>query len=139
MHACLNKYVCVHGICYYRSAAHSAQWQDVELTFCRPTLHRNRREKKKDVAYASLRPAETFMLACLRPMETACFRVQKCANNRQLIVAGIQRFVPYAYPARFRVIHARKTLCTRRTCTQTVIGFFFVHGNGDTHACLIQG
>ena len=105
MHACLNKYVCVHGICYYRSAAHSAQWQDVELTFCRPTLHRNRREKKKDVAYASLRPAETFMLACLRPMEAACFRVQKCANNRQLIVAGIQMFVGYAYAACFRIIY----------------------------------
>ena len=47
----------------------------------------------KEVACASLRPAEMFMRACRRPTEVACFRVRKCANNHQLIVAGVQRFV----------------------------------------------
>ena len=69
------------------------------------------------------------MRACMRPTEAACFRKRKCANNRQLIVAGIKKFLQYAYAyaARFRVIHTRKTLRTLRVYTQTVIGIFFVH------------
>ena len=121
------------------SAAHGAQWQDVKLIFRRPTQHGNRRQRREGVAYGSLRPAEMFIHACLRPTEAACFRVQKSANNCQLIVAGIQRFVGYAYAAPFHVIHTRKTLCAQHICTKTVIGIFFVLGNGDTHACLTQG
>ena len=67
------------------------------------------------------------MRACMRPTEAACFRKRKCANIRQLIVAGIKTFLQYAYAARFRVIHTRKTLRTLRVYTQTVIGIFFVH------------
>ena len=127
-------------ICYNCSADHSAQWQDVELIFCQPTQHGNRRERRERVAYASLRPSETFIHVCLRPREAARFRVRKCANNCQLIVAGIQRFVRYAYAAHFRVIlvHTGKTMWPLRTFIQTVIGVFFVHGNSDTHACLTQ-
>ena len=62
--------------------------------------------------------------------------LQKCANNRQLIVAGAQRFLRHACAAHFRVIHTRKTPCALRIYTQTVIGVFFVDGNGNTHACL---
>ena len=71
------------------------------------------------------------MHACLRPTEAACFRVRKCANNRQLIVAGIQRILQYAYAARFRFIHTHKTLHALRTYMQTVIVVFFVHRNGN--------
>ena len=61
---------------------------------------------------------------------------EKGANNLQLIVAVIQWIVRHAYAARFRIIQTRKTLCALRTYTQTVISVFFVHGNGDMHACL---
>ena len=37
--------------------------------------------------------AETFMHACLRPMEAECFCVRKCGKNCQLNVAGFQRFL----------------------------------------------
>ena len=85
---------------------------------------------------ASLRPAEAFVCACMRATEAACFRIQKCANNRQLIVAGIKRFLRCTYTARFRVIHTHKTLCTLRVYTQTVIGIFFVDEDGNMNACL---
>ena len=78
------------------------------------------RERKE--VYASLRPAETFMHACPRPTETACLRVQKCANNCQLIVDGIQRFLRYAYAACFRIVLTCKTLHALRIHTQTLIG-----------------
>ena len=88
-------------ICYDRSVAHGAQWQDLELILRQLLQHGNRRERTERVSYASLRPAELFIPECLRPTEAVCFRVQKCANNRQLIVASIQRFLGYAYAARF--------------------------------------
>ena len=83
-----------------------------------------------------LRPAEAFMRACLRPMEAARFRVQKGANNRQLIVAGIERFFRYAYAAPIRLRQTCKTLCALHKYTQTVTSVFFVSGNSDMHACL---
>ena len=51
--------------------------------------------------------AETFMRACRRPTEAARFRIQKGANNR-LIVAGVQRFLRYAYAAHFCIVNIRK-------------------------------
>ena len=48
------------------------------------------------------------MHACCRPTEAARFREQKCANNRQLIVAGVQRFLRHACAAHFRVMHTRE-------------------------------
>ena len=58
-----------------RSAAHSAQWQDLELIFRRLSQHRNMRERRERVVCALLRPTETFIYAHLRPMEAARFRV----------------------------------------------------------------
>ena len=94
-----------------RSTAHLEQWQDLELIFRRLLQHGNMRERRERVVHASLRPAETFMRACRRPTEAARFRVQKCANNHQLIVAGAQRFLRHACAAHFHVIHTHKTLC----------------------------
>ena len=82
----------------HRRAAHGAQWQNLELKFHRLLQHGNRRARRERVAYASLRPTETFMRACLRPTEAARFRVRISANNHQLIVAGV------------RVIQTSKTL-----------------------------
>ena len=70
------------------------------------------------------------MRACQRPTEAACCRDQ--------------RFVPYAYTARFRDIHTRKTLCALRVYTQTVIGVFFVFCPGAVlelakWACSLRG
>ena len=86
--------------------------------------------------YASLRHVEAFIRACMKLTKAACFRIRKGANNRQLIVAGIQRFLQCAYTARFRVTHTRKTLRALCLYTQTVIGVLFVHGNGNMNACL---
>ena len=58
----------------------------------------------KEEACASLRPAETLMHACMRPTEAAGFCVQKCVNNHQLIVAGVQRFLQHACAAHFRIV-----------------------------------
>ena len=41
----------------------------------------------KELLMRAHTPAETFMCACMRPTEATCFRIRKCANNRQLIVA----------------------------------------------------
>ena len=65
----------------------------------------------KGVACASLRLAETFMRSCRRPTEAAHFREQKCANNRQLIVCGIQRFLRHACTAHIRMVLTRITQC----------------------------
>ena len=87
-----------------RSAAHSTQWQDLELTLLfRLTQHGNRRARRERVVDASLRPAEMFMRACMKPTEAECCR--------------IQRFLWYAYTACFRVIQTRKTLCALRVYT----------------------
>ena len=70
------------------------------------------RKRREGVAHASLRPAETFMRVCLRPMEAACFCVRKCANNRQMIDAGIQRFYnTHAQLASVSYKHAKR--CVR--------------------------
>ena len=129
----------MHACDYDRSAAHGAQWQELELIFGRLLLHGNMRERRERILHASLRPAETFMRAYRGPTEAARFRVQKCANNHQLIVAGVERFLRHACAAHFRVIHTRKTPCALRIYTQTLIGIFFVHGNAHTHACLTGG
>ena len=81
---------------YDCSAAHGAQWQELELILRRLLQHGNTHERRERVVYASLRPAEA-LCACMRPTKAACFRIWKCANNRQLIVAGIQRFLRCAY------------------------------------------
>ena len=107
-----------------RSAAHRSRWQDLELIFLRLLQHGNRRARGESVVFASLRPAETFMRAYTRPTEAVC-----CRN---------QRFLRYAYAARFRVIQTRKTLRALHVYTQTVIGVFFVDGNGNMHACLTR-
>ena len=60
-------------------------------------------QKGRSIAHVPLRPAGTFMPACLRPPEAACFLVQKRANNRQLIVASIQS-ASIQCAARFRII-----------------------------------
>ena len=133
MHASCNKNACVR----LRSehCAHGAQWQELELIFSRLLLHGNVYERRERVVHASLRPAEMFMRACRRSTE-ALFRVQKCANNHQLIGAGAQRFLRHTCATYFRVIHTRKTPCALRINTQTLIGVIFVHGNGNMHACL---
>ena len=59
------------------SAAHSAQWQDLELIFRWLLQHGNMCERREGVAHASLRPAETFMHACLRPTESCMFPCTK--------------------------------------------------------------
>ena len=84
-----------------RSAGHSAQWQDLELIFRLLLQHGNMHKRRERVVYV-----ETFMHACLRPTDAACFRVKKCANNHKLIVAGVQRFLRHACAraAHFRIV-----------------------------------
>ena len=77
----------MHACDYDRSTAHGAQWQELELIFSWLLQHGNMRERRERVVYGLLIPTETFIHACLRPMEAARFRERKCANNHQLIVA----------------------------------------------------
>ena len=130
MHASLNKDVCD------RSAAHRATWQNLELIFRWLLQHVKRRTRREREAYASLGPAETFMRACLRPTEAACFRIQKYANNCQLIVVGLQRFVRHTYAARFHVIHTSKMLFALCIYMQTLILAYFSYTETVIHACL---
>ena len=114
MHVCLNKHACVglsHGYPYAAIAAlptvHSGRMPGSGLELLRWLLllqHGKMHKRREGVAHTSLRPAEPFMHACLRPTEAACFRVQKCANNRPLIVDGIQRVLQYACAAPFRIV-----------------------------------
>ena len=122
----------MHACDYDHSAAHGTQWQELELIFGRLLQHGNIRKRGTEVACASLRLVEMFMRACHRPTEAACLRVRKCANNRQLNFAGPQRLLRHACAADFPVIHTRKAPCALRIYTQTVIGVFFVDGNGNT-------
>ena len=66
---------------YDCSAAHGAQWQELELILHRLLQHGNMRKRRERLVYASLRPAEAFIRACMTPTEAACFRVRKCANS----------------------------------------------------------
>ena len=65
----------MHACDYDRSAAHGAQWQELELIFGRLLQHGNMRERRERVVHASLRPAEAFMRACMRPTVAACLGV----------------------------------------------------------------
>ena len=96
----------MHACDYDPSAAHGAQWQELELIIGWLLQHGSMRERREGstVAVASLRPAETFMRACRRPTEVARFREQKCANNGQQIVAGVQRFLQHACAAYFCMV-----------------------------------
>ena len=56
------------------SAAHSAQWQDLELIFLLwLTRHGNRRARRGRIAFASLRPEEAF----IETHGAACFQYSK--------------------------------------------------------------
>ena len=44
------------------AAAHSAQWQDVELTFCQPTQHKTGARERKKLRMRHLNPQCTVIL-----------------------------------------------------------------------------
>ena len=82
------------------------QWLELELELILRGLLQTETCAREgvEVACASLRPAEMLMHASMRPTEAACFRVQKYANNHQLIVAGFQMFLRHACAAHFRIV-----------------------------------
>ena len=86
--ACMRPVIRMHACDYDRSAAHGAQWQELELIFGWLLQHGNIQEKGKG-SVVLLIPTERFMHACLRPMDAARFCEWKYANNHQLIVAGL--------------------------------------------------
>ena len=80
------------------------------------------------------------MHVCMRPTEAACFCVQKCANNHQLIVADVQSF--YDTHAQLTSVLYKHAKCHVRYIyiyMQTLIGIFYVHRNGNMHVCLTRG
>ena len=72
------------------------------------TFYNTAREKGKRCVCVSETSGNVH--ACVSETHVSCFRVRNSANNRLLNVAGVQRFLRYAYTARFRVIQTRKTL-----------------------------
>ena len=113
-----------------RSAAHSAEWQDLELIFRQLLQHRIMRESREgsSVCITYCRSAETFMHACLRPTEAACFCVQKCANNHQLIVADVQSF--YDTHAQLTSVLYKHAKCHVR--------YIYIYANTDWHILCTQ-
>ena len=79
-------------------------------------------QKSRATVPLDQRKSSCVRVHCTRPTEAEC-----CRN---------ERFIRYAYAARFRFIHTRKTLRALSVYTQTVIGVIFVNGNGNTHACV---
>ena len=92
------------------SAAHGAEWQDLEQIFRRLLQHGNMRERREGVAHASLRPVETIMRVSRRSTEAARFCARKGPNDCQLIFPGVQRFLRHTCAAHFRIvyIHAKR-------------------------------
>ena len=80
----------MHGCEYDCSAAHGAQWQELELIGL--LQHGNMCKRREKIVYALLIPMEMFMHACLRPTEAARFREQKCAKNHQLMLPTFKGF-----------------------------------------------
>ena len=90
----------MHACDYDRSAAHGAQWQELELIFGWLLLHGNMRKRRERVVHASLRPAETFMRACRRPTEAACIKWRKqssadCCQCSKVFTIRIRSALPY--------------------------------------------
>ena len=89
----------MHDCEYDRSADHGAQWQELELIFGRLLEHGNMCKRREG---SSVCVTYTHgNVHGLRPTEAACFRVRKCANNHQLIVASFQMFLRQASAAHF--------------------------------------
>ena len=134
----------MHAYYFDRSTAHGAQWQELELILRRLLQHGNIRTRREgSIGCASLRPAETLMRACMRPSEAACFRVRKCTNNHQLNCGRCSN----VFTTRMRIAqltsvlykHAKRRVRCVYMYKQTLIGEFFVHGNGYALACLTRG
>ena len=131
----MRVWINMHACDYDRSAAHGAQWQELELIFGQLLLHGNMRERRERVVHVSLRPTETFMRACRGPTEAAWFRAQTIISWLLPALKGF--YDMHAQLTSVSYIQAKRRV--RYVYTQTQIGVFFVHGNGNTHACLTQG
>ena len=121
IHAYLNKDPCMYSnwpvytdvgcLPCDRSTAHSAQWQDLELIFRRPSQHGKRCTRRERVVFASLRPSEKFMRACMRPTEAACCRYLKvcttCILHMQLASVSYTLYSRHAKRC-VRYVHIRK-------------------------------
>ena len=73
----------MHAYYYDRSAAHSAQWKELELILRWLLQHRNMYERREGVVHVSLRPAETFMRACTRPTK---LHVSVYENTQTIVI-----------------------------------------------------
>ena len=82
--------------------------------------------RRERVAYACLRPAETFMRACLRTTEAARFCLWKGANSRLLNVAGVERFSDtHMQPLSVSDRHAKCCVRYIRMCKQYLAYFSY--------------
>ena len=81
---------------YDPSAAHSAQWQKLELILRRLLQHRNISERRERVVYASLRPAEAFMRACMY-FPVCCSNSVRTGSTGPPNSAGLKRCWPLEF------------------------------------------
>ena len=65
------------------SAAHSAEWQDLELIFRGLVQHGNMCERREELVHASLRPAESSCVRVVDPRKLYVFVYE----NAQTIVS----------------------------------------------------
>ena len=132
----------MHAFCYDRSADHSAQWQDLELTFSR-LLQRGYRHVKEE--------GKELRMLHLDPQKHSCMRVWDLRKLHVFVYENAQTIISWLLPAfkGFYDRHAQLTsycintqnvMCATHTVyMQTLIGVFFVHGNGNTFECLTRG
>ena len=136
MHAC--DYDCI--------AAHGAQWQELELIFGRLLQHGNMRERRERVVRER---RERVAHASLNQWKRSCMRVVYPRKQNVSVYKNARTIIRWLLPALkgFYDTHAQltslsyiHTKCREGyVCTQTLIGVFFVHRNGNMHACLTRG
>ena len=118
----------------HRSAAHSDQWQDLELIFRRLLEHGNMRKRREVVEHVSLISVETFMGVCLRPTaaNVSVYKMHKqssadCCWHREityyLLVYGCR------YPKVFKT--RMDSSLPYRINTQNAVCATYIYANTD--------
>ena len=111
----------MHAYDYDRSAAHSAWWQELELILRQLLQHENMRERREGSSVCVTKTSGNVN-GCGYETQGSC--MFSCRKMRKQSSADCCR--------------CSKVFMTRMR-SSLPIGVFFVHGNGNLHACLTQG
>ena len=134
----------MHACDYDCSAAHGAQWQELELIFGRLLQHRNIRERRDRSSVCTVHQLDQWKCSWVCVVDPRKQQVSVYKNEQTIfswLLPGLKGYYDmHTQPVYVSPRHAKR--CMRYmyiVYTQTEIGTFFVHGNGNMHACLTQG